>query len=174
MIGSTMFCFQVGQQQQVKHFNTSSDHDVASAVLTDILGRFLFQRRDDVPGILSPGKVGLFGGHRETGETYLQYIVREVHEEIGYFVHPERFQFLAPYQRLDPVHRRIRGELFIAYGAPTAMLRITEGYASRTRAPGPLGIGPGIHALSVGRPASSFDRSLKYRVSLCCLKGLCS
>jgi 8-oxo-dGTP diphosphatase len=111
----------------VKYLNTSSDHEVASAVLIDILGRFLFQRRDDVPGILSPGKVGLFGGHCETGETYLQCVVREIHEEIGYFIHPERFKFLAPYERLDQIHGRIRGELFVAHGVPTAKLRITEG-----------------------------------------------
>jgi 8-oxo-dGTP diphosphatase len=122
-----MSYYRVSQQQWVKYLNASSDHEVASAVLIDILGRFLFQRRDDVPGILSPGKVGLFGGHRETGETYLQCVVREVHEEIGYFMHPERFKFLAPYERLDQIHGRIRGELFIAHGVPTAKLRITEG-----------------------------------------------
>jgi 8-oxo-dGTP pyrophosphatase MutT (NUDIX family) len=68
-----------------------------------------------------------FGGHRETGETYLQCIVREVHEEIGYFLHPEDLKFLALYERLEPIHGRIRGELFIAHGIPTAKLRITEG-----------------------------------------------
>jgi 8-oxo-dGTP diphosphatase len=107
--------------------NTPSDHEIASAVLIDMLGRFLFQRRDDVPGILSPGKVGLFGGHRKAGETYLRCVVREVHEEIGYFVHPEKFKFLVPYERSDPVHGRIRGELFVAYEVPADKLRITEG-----------------------------------------------
>ena len=127
MIRSTMSYFQVGLQQRVRHLNTSFDHEVTGAVLIDIRGRFLFQRRDDVPGILSPGKVGLFGGHRERGETYLECVVREVHEEIGYFVRPERFTFLALYERLDPIHGKIRGELFIAHGVPTAKLRITEG-----------------------------------------------
>jgi len=42
-------------------------------------------------------------------------------------MHPERFKFLAPYERLDQIHGRIRGELFIAHGVPTAKLRITEG-----------------------------------------------
>jgi 8-oxo-dGTP diphosphatase len=121
-----MFCFfESGQQQQVKHLNTSFDHEVASAVLIDVLSRYLFQRRDEVPGILSPGKVGLFGGQREMGETYLQCVVREVEEEIGYFVHPERFKFLVPYERL--IHGGIRGELLMAHGVPTAKLRITEG-----------------------------------------------
>jgi 8-oxo-dGTP diphosphatase len=107
--------------------NTPLDHEVASAVLIDMLGRFLFQRRDDVPGIVYPGKIGLFGGHCEAGETYLQCVVREVHEEVGYFLRPERFKFLGPYEQLDPVHGRIRGELFVARQVPTGKLRITEG-----------------------------------------------
>jgi 8-oxo-dGTP diphosphatase len=122
-----MSYLQVGPQQRVKRLNISFDHEVTGAVLIDMRGRFLFQRRDDVPGILSPGKIGLFGGHRKTGETYLECIVREVHEEIGYFVHPERFKLLALYERLDPIHGKIRGELFVAHGVPTAKLRITEG-----------------------------------------------
>ncbi len=65
------------------------------AVLIDTLGRFLLQQRDNVPGIVHPGKIGLFGGHRECGETYLQCIVREVHEELSYFIPPERFEYLA-------------------------------------------------------------------------------
>jgi 8-oxo-dGTP diphosphatase len=64
-----MSYLQVGPQQRVKRLNISFDHEVTGAVLIDMRGRFLFQRRDDVPGILSPGKIGLFGGHRKTGET---------------------------------------------------------------------------------------------------------
>ena len=56
----------------------------AGAILIDNFGRFLLQQRDDCPGILQPGKVGLFGGHRESNETYLQCLVREINEEIGY------------------------------------------------------------------------------------------
>jgi hypothetical protein len=40
-------------------------------------------------------------------------------------VHPERFKFLVPYERL--IHGGIRGELLMAHGVPTAKLRITEG-----------------------------------------------
>jgi 8-oxo-dGTP diphosphatase len=41
----------------------------ACAILIDTFGRFLLQQRDNVPGIVNPGKIGLFGGHREAGET---------------------------------------------------------------------------------------------------------
>jgi 8-oxo-dGTP diphosphatase len=39
--------------------------EIACAILVDTLGRLLLQRRDDIPGILFPGRIGLFGGHRE-------------------------------------------------------------------------------------------------------------
>jgi|SRR5271166_143909 len=43
------------------------------------------------------GKIGLFGGHREEGETYLECVVREIYEEISYFISPDRFQHLVSY-----------------------------------------------------------------------------
>jgi hypothetical protein len=39
--------------------------ELAGALLVDTFGRFLLQLRDDVAGIVHPGKDGLFGGHRE-------------------------------------------------------------------------------------------------------------
>ena len=44
--------------------------ETAGALLVDIEGRFLLQRRDNVPGILYPGHIGLFGGHREGEERF--------------------------------------------------------------------------------------------------------
>ena len=54
--------------------------ETASALLIDTAGRWLLQQRDDIRGILYPGLVGLFGGHREGNETFLDCVVREVHE----------------------------------------------------------------------------------------------
>ena len=45
---------------------------------------FLMQLRDDIEGILYPGKWGLFGGHLEPGETPEAGLIREVKEEINY------------------------------------------------------------------------------------------
>ena len=42
----------------------SRHRDISFAILIDTQARFLFQQRDDVPGIVAPGKIGLFGGHR--------------------------------------------------------------------------------------------------------------
>jgi hypothetical protein len=43
----------------------SQHREIAGAIIIDTLGRFL---RDDITGIIHPGKVELFGGHREGDE----------------------------------------------------------------------------------------------------------
>jgi 8-oxo-dGTP diphosphatase len=65
--------------KQLQHRETTG------AIIIDTFGRYLFQLRDDVVGNTSPGKIGLFGGHREDDETFLECIVREISEEIGFF-----------------------------------------------------------------------------------------
>lgn len=47
-------------------------------------GKFLLQLRDDIPGIVYPGKWTCFGGHLEPGEIPQVAIRRELVEEIGY------------------------------------------------------------------------------------------
>ena len=102
--------------------------DFACAILIDTLGRFLLQQRDDIPGILYPGKVGLFGGHREGDESYLQCVIREIHEEIGYFVMPEQFHYFLAYEGIvDVTGATAYGEIFIARDISVSDLAITEG-----------------------------------------------
>ena len=90
--------------------------EIACAILIDTNGRFLLQQRDDVVGILHPGKVSLFGGHREGDETYLECVVRETHEEISYFVPAERFGYLASlHGTVDKLEDgTFRGKLFVS------------------------------------------------------------
>jgi 8-oxo-dGTP diphosphatase len=109
--------------------STSRDREIACAIIIDRRGNFLLQQRDDVPGILQPGKVGLFGGHRENNETYLQCVVREIHEEISYFVAPDRFEHLASYNGIefDAEGGNVRGEFYIARDVPVDALVVTEG-----------------------------------------------
>ena len=103
--------------------------EVAAALLIDTRGRFLLQQRDNVPGILFPGKIGLFGGHREGNETFLECVVREVHEEISLFIPPERFEHLASYRGTDPNSPggTLWRELYVTTDVPVERLRITEG-----------------------------------------------
>jgi 8-oxo-dGTP pyrophosphatase MutT (NUDIX family) len=57
--------------------------EIAIAIVYDTERRYLLQRRDNIPGIVHPGKLSLFGGHRESGETYKECVVRELQEELG-------------------------------------------------------------------------------------------
>jgi 8-oxo-dGTP diphosphatase len=103
--------------------------EIASAIVIDKMGRFLFQQRDDIPGILHPGKVGLFGGHREGDETYLECAVRELHEELSYLIAPECFIHLRTVtgSDLDVEGGTVEGEIFVVLDIPVEQLNITEG-----------------------------------------------
>jgi 8-oxo-dGTP diphosphatase len=109
--------------------NISRHREIAGAIILDTFGRFLLQQRDDVVGIVHPGKVGLFGGHREGDETYLECIVREIHEELSYFVPAKRFERLARLNGvdIDVDGGTVRGDFFIARDIPADALVITEG-----------------------------------------------
>ena len=103
--------------------------EVACAILLDVSGRFLLQQRDDIPGIVHPGKIGLFGGHREAGETYIQCVVREIHEEISHFVPAAAFTYLTGYDGADPEVEggTVHAEFFLARELQSELLIITEG-----------------------------------------------
>jgi 8-oxo-dGTP diphosphatase len=109
--------------------NESGVREIACAILIDTRGRFLLQQRGDVAGILYPGKVSLFGGHREGGETFLQCAVREIHEEISYFVPADRFEYLAGLSGgdTDAEGGFVHAEFFIVRDIPIEGLIITEG-----------------------------------------------
>jgi 8-oxo-dGTP pyrophosphatase MutT (NUDIX family) len=123
--------------------NTPRHREIACAILIDTSGRLLLQQRDDVPNIRQPGKIGLFGGHREGNETYLQCVVREISEEISYFVSPDRFEHLASYDgvELEGEDGTVRGEFFIAREIPADTLVVTEGSLLVVEAHGLAAIG---------------------------------
>ena len=103
--------------------------EIACAILIDTFGRFLLQQRDDIVGIMHPGKVSLFGGHREGDETYLECVVREIHKEISFFVPAKRFEFLVSFDGtdMDVDGGFVHGEFFIARDIPVNALVVTEG-----------------------------------------------
>lgn len=105
--------------------------EIACAVLLDTFGRFLLQQRDNKPEIVHPGKISLFGGHREDSESYLQCVVREIYEEISYFVPPGQFEYLTTYEAIDDEQGGVvvHAEFFIARDLPAQHLVINEGSA---------------------------------------------
>jgi 8-oxo-dGTP diphosphatase len=96
--------------------------EIACAILIDVEGRFLLQRRDDNPSIAYPGRIGLFGGHREGDESFLECVAREVREETGLLVPLDRLEFLGSFQNDE-----VTGEFFAVRGVCADALRITEG-----------------------------------------------
>ena len=109
--------------------NAPRHREFACAIIIDTHGRFLLQQREDVPGILFPGKIGLFGGHREGSESFLQCVVREVREEISYFVSPERFEHMESFRGADSEIEggTIRGECYVVRDVPVDAITVAEG-----------------------------------------------
>ena len=101
--------------------------ETSGAILIDSLGRFLFQQRDNIPEILYPGMIGLFGGHREGNETFLECVVREIYEEISHFLPSERFAHLIRYTGAHPLAGAFHCEIYVANNVPVDKLLITEG-----------------------------------------------
>lgn len=100
-----------------------------SAILISTDGRLLFQLRDNVPHISDPGKLDFFGGGREGDESFLDCVVREVHEEISFYLAPEQFEFIG--RNVGPDHWVsdciLHNEIFLARGVRIECLMITEG-----------------------------------------------
>jgi 8-oxo-dGTP diphosphatase len=107
----------------------SRHREIACSILIDTHGRLLFQQRDNIPNIIQPGKVSLFGGHREGKETYVQCVAREIHEEITYFVPAGRFRHISSYdgKDLEVEGGSVHGEFYVADDIPEDKLLVTEG-----------------------------------------------
>ena len=97
-----------------------------SAILISTDGRLLFQLRDDIPDIPDPGKLDFFGGGREADESFLDCVVREVHEEIGFYLPPEKFEYIG--RKVGPDHWlpdcTLHNEIFLAGDVPIERLTI--------------------------------------------------
>ena len=109
--------------------STSRYSQIACAIIIDTRGRFLLQQRDDVPGIFQPGKDRSFWRSPRRKQTYLQCLVREIHEEISLFHPMDRFEHLVSYDgtEVDAEGGTVRGEFFIVRDVPVDALTVTEG-----------------------------------------------
>jgi 8-oxo-dGTP diphosphatase len=103
--------------------------EIAPVVVIDDKGRLLLQQRDDIPRIIYPGGIGLFGGHREGSETFLSCAVREIHEELSFYVPPSRFEFLARFEGADfgKPGGAVHAEYFVVRNLEVNDIAVTEG-----------------------------------------------
>lgn len=101
--------------------------EVAAAILIGTCGRLLLQRRDDIPGLLYRGLVGLFGGHREGNETSLECLQREILEETGQTIAAERCEPLVQLSVRYPLGGGLKGDFFIVRDVSVDALVVTEG-----------------------------------------------
>ena len=72
---------------------------IASIILENDNGEFLFYMRDNKPGIPFPQHWDLIGGHLEEGETPEEALVRETKEELDFDL--KDFKFFKKYECLQ-------------------------------------------------------------------------
>nr|WP_249799799.1 MULTISPECIES: NUDIX domain-containing protein [unclassified Bradyrhizobium] len=129
----TDFCAENGwpTRRLIPHGNTNafrllgvSIQEYSSAILIDTFGRFLLQRRDTKAGVMYPGKISLFGGRQEAGESGLDCVVREIAEETSYSLGSERFCRLASLYApgLNDIGGYVRAEIYVAVAVPANVL----------------------------------------------------
>jgi 8-oxo-dGTP pyrophosphatase MutT (NUDIX family) len=101
--------------------------EVAAAILVGRCGRLLLQQRDDIPGLLYAGLIGLFGGHREGIETPIETVRRELLEETGIAFEASRFETLVEFSAAYPLGGGIKGTYYVVREVPIEDAVVTEG-----------------------------------------------
>lgn len=100
---------------------------VSCAIVVGTCGRLLLQQRDDIPGIVHPGLVSLFGGHRDPGEGALACILRELEEELGEAIAPERAELFFSVQFSGEPGGPVDLSLYVVRDIVLESLVVTEG-----------------------------------------------
>jgi 8-oxo-dGTP pyrophosphatase MutT (NUDIX family) len=101
--------------------------EVAAAILVGTCGRLMLQQRDDIPGLLYGGLIGLFGGHKEGSETPIETVRREIEEETGLAFAAERFEALVDFSVAYPSGGGVKGTYYVLRNVPLADAVVTEG-----------------------------------------------
>lgn len=109
--------------------NKAAHREIAPTIVLDRSGQFLLQKRDDIPGIICPGMIGLFGGHREGDETFLECAARELAEELSFAIPTDQFEALTSNIGPDPetLGGTLHAEFFLVKDIPVEQVVVTEG-----------------------------------------------
>ena len=105
----------------------ANSRKIAAAIMIGQDGSFLLQLRDDKPGLLFAGMIGLFGGHREKGEKFIECAMREIEEETGFKPGKKAFEPLVKYRTRYPDGAKVKGSFYVLKNVPEQKLVITEG-----------------------------------------------
>lgn len=89
-------------------------------------GSFLVQKRSRAPGVVYPGKLGLFGGRQEPGETPEACALREVAEECGVVLNPANISLLARLLAHDEFGNLSFGHIFFAEDLARDQIRAAQ------------------------------------------------
>src|ERR1700723_2840640 len=102
--------------------------EIAPTVIFDDVGRLLLQQRDDIPGILYPGAIGLFGGHRAKSLFWLARCEKFT-RSLAFMCPRNGSIFYTRFEGADPENPEgtVRAECFIVRGLRVSDLTITEG-----------------------------------------------
>ena len=109
----------------------------ALALPVDEQGRVLLQLRDEIEGIIAPGKWGLFGGEIEPGECAQAAVAREFEEETGLVYAKDEFR-PAYYLNTGPPRFGVLKIFVLKLTDPVSAIRTYEGtgFACATRRQG--------------------------------------
>ena len=109
--------------------------DAIAALIQPGKGRYLMQLRDPLDWIFFPGHWGLFGGAIEKGESDLETLCRELHEELELELSAEQVSY---FTRIDldlsfSGHGNIRRDFYRVEVEPDVVSKLTlrEGAALR-------------------------------------------
>lgn|SRR5574343_35409 len=98
-----------------------------TAILISTEGEFILQKRDDKPGIASPGMVANFGGTIEGNEDPVIAIMRELKEELELVIEQESIKLFDTRQRLDYFGKDRLAHTFLIKGIDKTNLVLHEG-----------------------------------------------
>lgn len=91
-------------------------------------GSVMLQKRDNKPGIESPGQIATFGGGVENDETLEETAIREAKEELGLEINPEQLSYFGKIQLSKEVDGKDQScHFFLLHGTDPSKIVVKEG-----------------------------------------------